>query len=133
MKILSKFRENVGLQAYHLGSVLNRSFPVFLKKIERTGTVGPLEPVTVQSGSRSHSGPTNRTLKHYYQLSWMWLVPHVGVPSNVETTIGKEEFNGTIRAEWPKARARMLRWNEELLIVQEEMRRAIVYLNWKAV
>ena len=59
----------------------------------------------------------------------MWLVPHVGVPSNVETTIGEEEFNGTIRAEWSKARAHMLRWNEELLIVQEEMRRAIVYLN----
>ena len=41
-----------------------RSFPVYLKKIERTGTVGPLEPVTVRSGSRSLSGPTNRTLKH---------------------------------------------------------------------
>ena len=26
MEILSKFRENVGLQAYHLGSVLNRSW-----------------------------------------------------------------------------------------------------------
>ena len=43
------------------------SFPVFLKKIERTGTVGPLEPVTVWSGSRSHSGPTNWTLKHYLE------------------------------------------------------------------
>ena len=64
MKNLSKFRENVGLQAYRLGLVLNRSFPVFLKKIERTGTIGPLEPVTVRSGSRSHSGPMNRTLKH---------------------------------------------------------------------
>lgn len=73
------------------------------------------------------------TTNSRYQLSWIWLVPHVGVPSNVETTIGEEEFNGTMRAEWSKARARMLRWNEELLIVQEEMRRAIVYLNWKAV
>jgi hypothetical protein len=73
IKIISKFRENVGLHAYHLGSVLNRSrpvlgprsFPVFLKKIVRTGTIGPLELVTVRSGSQSHSGLTNRTLKHY--------------------------------------------------------------------
>ena len=73
IKIISKFRENVGLHFYRLGLVRTgpepvlgpRSFPVFLKKIERTGTVGPLEPVTVRSGSRSHSGSTNRTLKHY--------------------------------------------------------------------
>ena len=73
------------------------------------------------------------TTNSRYQMSWIWLVPHVGGSSNVETTIGEEEFNGTMQAEWSKARARMQRWNEELLIVQEEMRRAIVYLNWKAV
>ena len=80
------------------------------------------------SGPEKEPDDTSTTNSHY-QLSWMWLVPHVSVPSNVETTIGEEEFNGTIRAEWSKARAHMLRWNEELLIVQEEMRRAIVYLN----
>ena len=68
----------------------------------------------------------------HYQLSWIWLAPRVDGPSNVETTIGEEEFNGTMQAECSKARARMQRWNEELLIVQEEMWRAIVYLNWKA-
>ena len=42
--------------------------------------------------------------------------------SNAETSIGEDEFNGTMLVEWSKARARMQRWNEELLIVQEEMR-----------
>jgi hypothetical protein len=45
-------------------NILSEDTTVFLKKFERTGTVGPLEPVTVQSGSRSHSSLTNRTLKH---------------------------------------------------------------------
>ena len=59
-------------------------------------------------------------------------MPRIGEQSNVETTIGEDEFNGTMQVEWSKARARMERWNEELLIAQEEMQHAIVYLNWKA-
>ena len=34
--------------------------------------------------------------------------------------------------EWVKARAHMMRWKEELLIVQEEMRRVLAYQQWKA-
>ena len=37
-----------------------------------------------------------------------------------------------MRVEWAKSRARMLRWKEEELLVQEEMRRVIEYLTWKA-
>ena len=59
-------------------------------------------------------------------------MPRVNDPSNTETTIGEDEFNETMRVEWSKARARMRRWNEELLIVQEEMRRVLVYQRWKA-
>ena len=53
-------------------------------------------------------------------------------PRNAETVIGEDEFNETMRVEWSKVRARMRRWDEELLIIQEEMRRAIVYQQWKA-
>jgi hypothetical protein len=48
-------------------------------------------------------------------------VPHVAEPSNTEVGMG-EEFNDSIRVEWANTRARMSRWQEELLIVQEEMR-----------
>ena len=54
-------------------------------------------------------------------------MPRVSGPSNAETIIGEDEFNESMRVEWSKVRARMWRWNEELLILQEEMRRVIVY------
>ena len=75
--------------------------------------------------------PDDNSSNSRFQLSWIWLVPRNSGLSNVETTIGEDEFNGTMQVEWSKARARMERWKEELLIVQEEMRRVIVYLKWK--
>ena len=44
----------------------------------------------------------------------------------------EEELNESMRAEWAKTRARMSRWNEELLLVQEEMWRMLAYHKWKA-
>ena len=38
-----------------------------------------------------------------------------------------------MRVEWAKARARKLRWNEEYQLIQEEMRRVLAYLEYKAV
>ena len=37
-----------------------------------------------------------------------------------------------MRVEWAKAHARANRWQEEVLLVQEEMRRVIAFLDWKA-
>ena len=81
------------------------------------------------------SGPGKEpedTSNSRYEPSWIWLVPRVVDPSNAETTIGEDEFKETMRVEWSKARARMRRWSEEVLIIQEEMRRVIVYQKWKA-
>ena len=44
----------------------------------------------------------------------------------------ENEFNENMQVEWVKARARMMRWKEEVLIVQEEMRRVLAYHHWKA-
>jgi hypothetical protein len=46
--------------------------------------------------------------------------------------IGEDEFNQSMRVEWAKARARKMRWKEELMLIQEEMRRVIVFHKWKA-
>lgn len=35
------------------------------------------------------------------------------------------------RLEWSKAYARRARWNEEVLLLQEEMRRVLEFLKWK--
>ncbi|KAF8873403.1 hypothetical protein BD779DRAFT_1392011, partial [Infundibulicybe gibba] len=37
-----------------------------------------------------------------------------------------------IRVEWAKACARAFRWKEELLLLEEEMRRALEFCWWKA-
>jgi hypothetical protein len=67
-----------------------------------------------------------------YEPSWIWLMPRVGEMRNGELGMSEEEFNDSMRVEWAKARARMTRWEEELLIVQEEMRRVLVYHQWRA-
>ena len=63
MKFLSKFRENVGLQAYHLGSVLNRSwtglFRSFSKKLRGPGLLVRLN--RLQSGPVLGPFPVLRT------------------------------------------------------------------------
>ena len=68
-----------------------------------------------------------------YEPSWIWLVPRVSSESNnPEGGMHEEEFNDHMRVEWAKARARVMRWKEELLLVQEEMRRVLEYHKWKA-
>lgn len=37
-----------------------------------------------------------------------------------------------IRVEWAKARARADRWREEVILVEEEMRRSVQFCLWKA-
>jgi hypothetical protein len=37
-----------------------------------------------------------------------------------------------LRVEWAKCKARASGWNEEILLVEEEMRRVITFSRWKA-
>ena len=77
--------------------------------------------------------PEDKTMSNSrYEPSWIWLVPGSAGTQPSPTQISNDEFNDSMRVEWAKARARMMRWKEELLIVQEEMRRVIEYLRWKA-
>lgn len=69
------------------------------------------------------------TTKICYEPSWIWLVPQ---SSNCNSGMDEDEFNESMQIEWAKARASMMRWKEELLIVEEEMRRVIAYHGWKA-
>lgn len=43
-------------------------------------------------------------------------------------TASQTEF----RLEWSKAYARRARWNEEVLLLREEMRRVLKFLKWKS-
>jgi len=67
--------------------------------------------------------------KGRYEISWIWLVPKS--KSEVDTNRSEEVFDEGLRVEWSKSQARKMRWEEEVHIIQEEMRRTIVYYEWK--
>jgi hypothetical protein len=73
--------------------------------------------------------PENPTQNSRYEPSWIWLVVHN--PSS-EFEVVEEDFNDSMRVEWAKVMARAARWNEELLIVQEEIRRVLEFFAWKS-
>lgn len=58
-------------------------------------------------------------------ISWIWM-------SGSEMLANEEGLNEILKVEWAKGRARMLRWDEEVLLLKEEMRRVLVFLQWKA-
>jgi hypothetical protein len=97
----------------------NGSWSTRLKELKDVDIRGPGKDLDDKSNSR-------------YEPSWIWLVPRVTDPNNIEAGMREEELNDCMRVEWAKSKARMMRWKEELLLVQEEMRRVLEYQKWKA-
>ena len=59
-----------------------------------------------------------------YAPSWIW--------RSGATTISPEEVNEDMRVEWAQCMARADRWEEEVDLLQEEMRRAVHFLEWRS-
>jgi hypothetical protein len=57
-----------------------------------------------------------------YERSWIWSA----------TLNGNTDPDGALCVEWAKSRANALRWEEELVLVPEEMRRSLAYFEWQA-
>ena len=53
-------------------------------------------------------------------MSWIWLVPHS--KSEVNTNSSEQVFDEGLQVEWAKSQARKMQWEEEVQIIQEEMR-----------
>ena len=73
--------------------------------------------------------PDDPTQNGRYKPSWIWLVVH---KPSTKFEVLEEDFNESMRVEWAKVMARAARWKEELLIVQEEIRRVLAYFAWKS-
>ncbi|KAK7025298.1 hypothetical protein VNI00_016080 [Paramarasmius palmivorus] len=58
-------------------------------------------------------------------ISWIWYTFGEKDANN------PEDIKASLRAEWCKSRARARRSREEVILVDEEMRRAIEYCRWK--
>ncbi|KAJ7046286.1 hypothetical protein C8F04DRAFT_1173230 [Mycena alexandri] len=59
------------------------------------------------------------------RLSWIWTA--AGGPGEDEMGL-----HDSVRVEWSKAKARKERWEEEVQLLREEMKRVLRFLRWKA-
>ena len=97
-----------------------------LKDLKDSDVCGPgKDNFYLEEPGKSNYGAS----KGRYEMSWIWLVPKS--QSEVKTNSSEEVFDEGLRVEWSKSQARKMRWNEEVQIIQEEMRRTIVYYEWK--
>ncbi|KAH7904723.1 hypothetical protein BJ138DRAFT_1138468 [Hygrophoropsis aurantiaca] len=66
------------------------------------------------------------------ELSWIWLVPRTEMRDETGSIVEERELNEGLRVEWGQSRARAQRWHEEVQLLSEEMRRVVVFLDWKS-
>ncbi|KAF6743253.1 hypothetical protein DFP72DRAFT_1080451 [Ephemerocybe angulata] len=89
-----------------------------------------LEPKHIGGPGREERDDEGNFVSHgNYVFSWIW------VAKGARTTRRDDvdaQIDENLRVEWAKSRARSLRWDEEVELLQEEMRRVVVYLFWKA-
>ena len=73
-----------------------------------------------------------------YTFSWIWLSnPQTHDTSGSDASCvggvaSDEEVNDVMRVQWATSYARMERWVEELELLQEEMHRVVMFLEWKS-
>ncbi|KAJ3525770.1 hypothetical protein NMY22_g10437 [Coprinellus aureogranulatus] len=79
-----------------------------------------LKPLSADSVTAPSQGQTKQVEK-----SWIW--KHPGAATDNVTAYEAE----TRKIEWAKTRARSHRYQEEILIVQEEMQRTLRFFQWK--
>lgn len=90
-----------------------------------------LKPTDLRGPCRDADNPKDgKTSNGRFIPSWIWLVPRPPQEKGDDQT--EDEFNDTMRAEWAQIRARMSQWDEELLILQEEMQRVLAFFEWKS-
>ncbi|KAJ6452140.1 hypothetical protein C8R47DRAFT_1204389 [Mycena vitilis] len=77
------------------------------------------------SAGRGARAPRNAPGESRRVMSWIW---------TVKAGSGDEEqdLHESVRVEWARAKARKTRWVEEVMILEEEMRRTLRYLEWQA-
>ncbi|KAI0069871.1 hypothetical protein K474DRAFT_1568226, partial [Panus rudis PR-1116 ss-1] len=64
--------------------------------------------------------------------SWIWLTTNIHGSQVDSTSANTETYDEDTRVQWVKAKARVERWEEEVKLIQEEMRRVFVFFEWKA-
>ncbi|KAJ7847056.1 hypothetical protein B0H13DRAFT_2362609 [Mycena leptocephala] len=76
-------------------------------------------------GSSKHRRQGNVLSSKEKHFSWIWT--DRGGPGENE-----EEVHESVRIQWSKAKARKERWEEEVELLREEMKRVLRFLRWRA-
>ncbi|KAJ7117336.1 hypothetical protein C8R43DRAFT_902104 [Mycena crocata] len=77
------------------------------------------------AAGRGERAPRNAPGTSKRTMSWIWTAP--GVFDDDE-----QRLHESVRVEWSRARARKIRWQEEVKLLREEMRRVLRYLIWQS-
>ncbi|KAJ7429914.1 hypothetical protein B0H11DRAFT_2166673 [Mycena galericulata] len=104
-----------------------------LDNAERLRAAGQLNEV--ESGRVAAEGVVVLRGEGHCSLSWIWYyggATAIGDREQKAAINEVTELELALRAEWCKARARALRWREELVMLDEEMRRTVVFGRWRA-
>ncbi|KAJ7164597.1 hypothetical protein C8R43DRAFT_1122474 [Mycena crocata] len=80
--------------------------------------------LTMMAAGKGTRTPRHITGSSKRVLSWIW---------TAQGAFGQEEeeLHESMRVEWCRAKARKVRWEEEVLLLREEMRRVLRYLEWQ--
>ncbi|KAH9482659.1 hypothetical protein JR316_0004759 [Psilocybe cubensis] len=83
----------------------------------------PLREEDMRNISEGQKGETDgrRT------ISWIWLTEGVSAIEEKD-----KRMHEALRIEWCHNRARAMRWSEEIVLLQEEMRRTLAFFEWQA-
>ncbi|KAF7300467.1 hypothetical protein HMN09_00930700 [Mycena chlorophos] len=85
------------------------------------------EPLVLRpEGEESRAKRSKGRAQDPLPLSWIWIQATEGRKDGES-----EEMDEALRIEWARTRARALRWEEELDLLEEEMRRISEFLIWR--
>ncbi|KAK7053548.1 CxC2 domain-containing protein [Favolaschia claudopus] len=79
--------------------------------------------LTMIGSGRGARTPRNAPGSTKQVMSWIWTAPGA---------LDEERMHESVRVEWSRALARKTRWVEEVMLLREEMRRVLRYLDWQA-
>ncbi|KAJ7939847.1 hypothetical protein B0H13DRAFT_1850053 [Mycena leptocephala] len=77
------------------------------------------------SAGRGARAPRNAPGQSKRLMSWIWTVKEGSGDD-------EKDLHDAVRVEWARAKARKTRWEEEVQLLEEEMRRTLRYLEWQA-
>ncbi|KAJ7121221.1 hypothetical protein C8R46DRAFT_929163 [Mycena filopes] len=84
-----------------------------VKRLGRIGGGTHAQPLRSDSSAKKKAG-----------VSWIWMAPGA-------LDASEAGLHESLRVEWSRAKARKNRWDEEVELLREEMRRVLRYLDWE--